>query len=144
MSTPSTPKATSLAARLQADQAAIQRQFASQTQHLLSQHAACLKKLSSDARHSMRGALELHRAEIDNAHKRTLTHMRWLLLWPVAMTVMSALLIVLAVAGWTSLRLDQIDQAQGQIDQAIAALVAQQQAAQQVPRNDQLQLRKRR
>lgn len=144
MSPTSPPKTSSLSARLQADQQEIQRQLADQSQQLLTQHAASLKKLSFDALRSTRRALERHCSEVDALHHQTLTRMRWLLLWPVAATVLLSLLIVLVVAGWTSYQLDQIGQAQAAVDRTTEALVAQQQAAKQVPQIDQLQPRKRR
>ena len=99
------------------------------------QHAASLKKLSSDALRSTRRASEHHRAELDGLHRETLTHMRWLLLWPLAATVLLSLLMLMlvAVATWTTYRLDQVDEAQIALDHSSASLAAQQQAAQQVP-----------
>lgn len=133
MTASSPQKPSSLSARLQADQEQIQRQLADQTQKLLTQHACGLKKLLSDGLRSTRSASERHRAQLDGLHRETLTHMRWLLLWPVAATVLLSLLMLIAVAIWTTYRLDQVDQAQTALDQLSASLTAQQQAAQQVP-----------
>lgn len=133
MSTPSPPKPSSLSERLQADQEQIQRQLADQTQKLLTQHASGLKKLLSDALRSTRSASERQRAELDQLHQETLTRIRWLLLWPVAATVLMSLLMLIAVATWTTYRLEQVAEAQSALDQASANLAAQQQTAQQVP-----------
>jgi len=133
MSTPSTPKISSLAARLQADQAATQRQLVDQTQQLLQQHVASLKKLLSAEHHSIKSGLELHRAELDGLHRRTLSRMRWLLLWPIATLLLTSVLIVLGLAGWATYRLDQIDQAQAALDRAMAQLAAREALHSQTP-----------
>ncbi len=133
MSTPSTPKTSSLAARLQADQAATQRQLVDQTQQLLWQHVASLKKLLYAEHCSIKSALELQRAELDGLHRRTLCRMRWMLLWPIAALLLTSALIVLGVAGWTSYRLDQIDQAQAAVDRATAQLAAREALHSQTP-----------
>lgn len=133
MSTPSPPRPSSLSERLQADQEQIQRQLADQTQALLTQHVSGLKKLLSVDLRSIRSALERQRAELDQLHQETLTRIRWLLLWPVAATVLMSLLMLIALATWTTYRLDQVAEAQTALDQTSSNLAAQQQAAHQVP-----------
>ena len=131
MSTPSTPKHSSLSERLQADQEQIQRQLADQTQALLTQHVSGLKALLSVELRSIKSVSERHRAEVNQLHQGTLSRIRWLLIWPVAATVLMSLLMLIAVAIWTTHRLDQVDQAQAALDQSSVNLAAQQQAAQQ-------------
>ena len=132
MSTPSIRRPSSLSERLQADQEQTQRQLADQTQKLLEQHAAGLKKLFFDALRSTRSASERHRAEVETLHQTTLTRMHWLLLWPIAATVLLSLLMLVAVATWTTYQLDRVEQAQAALDQESVSLAAQQQATQPV------------
>ena len=133
MSTPSPPKPSSLIERLQADQEQIRRQHADQTQTLLTQHASGLKKLLRDELRSIKSASEHHRAAVDKVQQETLTRIRWLLLWPVATTVLTSLLILIAVATWTTYRLDQVDQAQAALERASADLATAHQAQQLQP-----------
>lgn len=145
MSTPSPPKPSSLSERLQADQEQIQRQLADQTQTLLTQHVSGLKKLLSVELRSIRSASERQRAELDELHQETLTRIRWLLLWPVAATVLLSLLVLIVVATWSTYRLDQVEQAQAALDESSVNLSAQQQAAQQqVQQVPPLPIRRRR
>ena len=130
MLTASPPKPSSLSARLQADQEQTQRQLADQTQTLLTQHVSGLKKLLSVELRSIKSVSERHRVELDQLHQGTLTRIRWLLLWPVAATVLMSLAVLIAVAIWTSYRLDQISDAQAALDQSSVNLAAQQQAQQ--------------
>ena len=136
MSTPSPPKPSSLAERLQADQQAIQSRLADQTQQLLKQHAESLKKLSSDARRSTRSAFQRHATELETMHGTMAARMKWLLLWPVLATVFMSVLIGSATLAWSMYRLDQIGDAQHSLDQATAssaALAAQQASHPPVP-----------
>ena len=146
MPPPLPPKLSSLAEKLQADQQAIQHQLADQTQQLLKLHNESLRKLSGGALRSMRSALEAHAAELDGMQRATAARTRWLLLWPVLMSMLVSVLMVVTVTAWATYRLDQVNDAQAVLDQSSVNLAAQQQAQQ--ARQHQVQhvppLRKRR
>lgn len=144
MPTLSPPKPSSLAERLQADQQQIQHQLADQTQQLLQQHEKSLKRLSYDALRSTRSAMERHAAELETMHLATAARMRWLLLWPVLMSVLVSVLMVGTVTTWSLHRLDQVNDAQRTLDESSAALAAQQQAQSQIPEPSPPSKRKRR
>ena len=131
MSAHSLPKPFSLSEKLQADQEQVRRQLADPTQELLTEHASGLKKLLRDELRSIKSVSERHRVEVGKVQQETLTRIRWLLLWPVAATVLMSLLILIAVAIWTTYRLDQVDQAQAALERASAELATAQQAQHQ-------------